>query len=105
MEQDLEAPCVVLVEVWRGSVAPFSVVITLLTLSHLELGHYFFKLLVWQTPALVTEVLEEFLELSYVKVFSDPEVDSLVHLKIWNYFYEPLVSAPGLLDKFHAFSS
>ena len=36
VEQDLEAPCVVLVEVWRGSVAPFSVVNTLLTLSHLE---------------------------------------------------------------------
>ena len=46
----------------------------------------------------------------FVKVFSDPEVDALVHLKIqnfstcwlhlesWNYFYEPLVSCPGCVS-------
>ena len=110
VEQDLEAPCVVLVEVWRGSVAPFSVVFTLLTLSHLETWTLFLQApyLADTCPRVMrqsTEVLEEFLELSCVKVFSDPEVDSVLHLQIWNYIYEHLVSGPGLLDEFHAFSS
>ena len=84
-ERDLEAPSVVLVEVWRGSVAPFSVAITLPSLSHLETRTLFL-----QAPCLAdtcprvmrqsTEVSDAFLELSYVKVSSDPDVDSLVHL-------------------------
>ena len=99
MEQDLEAPCAVPVEVLRGFVAPLSVVNTLLTLSHLETRTVFLRALLQASirPGACDSfrmLLEEFLEFSHVKVFSDPEVDP--HLKIWNYFYVPLVSGLGL---------
>ena len=64
-----------------GLVAPFSALIKLLALSVGNPGHYFYELLFWQTPALVScDSLEEFLVVFYVKVHTNPEVDSLFAL-------------------------
>ena len=61
-----------------------------------KLAHYFYDLFFWpDTCPLFATVYggfwKNFVRFSYVKVFSDPVVDSPLHLKIW-IFNEPLVS-------------
>ena len=110
------APRVGLVQFGVGLVAPFSDVDKLLALSHANLD-------IISTSSIsgrhslsacdsLRRLLEEFTVFSYAKVFSDPEVDSPLHLKIW-IFNEPLVSDSHLpqmrqleaLDEFHTFST
>ena len=44
-------------------------------------------------------LLEEFLAVFDVMVDTDPEVNTRrLHLELWNYFYEPLVSCPGSIE-------
>ena len=79
-------------------------------------AQYFYELFFWpDTCPLFATVYagfwKNFVRLSCVKVLSDPEVDSPLHLKIW-IFNEPLVSdshfpwscQSRLLDEFHVFS-
>ena len=100
-EQDLEASRTSLVEVWRGSGG------AVLRRGQVSPGRHL--------PSVcdsLRRLLENVLRFSYVKVFSDPEVDSPQLLKIW-IFTEPLISDSHLprsrqleaLDDFHTFST
>ena len=108
--------CEGLVQFGVGLVGPFSDVDKLLALSDgnldiISASSSFGR----HSPSVcdsLRRLLEEFIVFSCVEVFSDPEVDSPLHWKIW-IFNEPLVSDSHLprmrqleaLDEFHTFSS
>ena len=89
-EQDLEVPRVSLVQSdavwWRRSPTWTSC-----SRSRTETCTVFLRALLLLFATVFGGFWKNFVRFSYVKVFSDPEVDSPLHLRIW-IFNEPLVS-------------